>query len=82
MDIGGKLTGTLSGSMNMMGNFGGALAPLAIGYVLGATNNWNLALYLSASAYFLGAFCWWRLDSVTPLEQVGSNLPEPNNSAP
>ena len=34
MDVGGKYAGTLSGTMNMMGNFGGALSPVVIGYVL------------------------------------------------
>jgi MFS transporter, ACS family, glucarate transporter len=34
MDVGGKLAGTLSGTMNMMGNFGGALYPVATGYIL------------------------------------------------
>jgi len=76
MDIGGRFTGTLSGSMNMMGNFGGALASLVIGYILGATHNWDLALYVSAAAYFLGAFCWWLLDSTTPLEQVSPSHPD------
>ena len=33
MDIGGKYAGTLSGAMNMWGNMGGALSPLAIGYI-------------------------------------------------
>ena len=34
MDVGGKYAGTLSGTMNMMGNFAGGLAPLAVGYIL------------------------------------------------
>ena len=28
MDIGGKFTGTVSGAMNMMGNFGGVVSPV------------------------------------------------------
>ena len=34
MDVGGPYAGTLSGSMNMMGSIGAALAPLVIGLVL------------------------------------------------
>ena len=30
MDIGGKYTGTVSGAMNMMGNFGGVVSPLPL----------------------------------------------------
>ena len=39
MDVGGKFAGTLSGSMNMMGNFAGGVAPVVIGYVLKQTGN-------------------------------------------
>jgi MFS family permease len=68
MDIGGKFSGTLSGSMNMMGNFGGGLASIVIGYILAwSGHNWNAALYVAAGAYFLGTFCWLALDPVTPL---------------
>jgi sugar phosphate permease len=69
MDVGGKYAGTLSGAMNMMGNLGGALSPIAIGYILAATNsNWTITFYVSAAVYFTGAFLWIFLDPVTPLE--------------
>ena len=71
MDVGGKYAGTLSGAMNMMGNLGGALCPIAIGYILRATgNNWSITFYVSAAVYFAGAFLWVLLDPVTPLEQA------------
>jgi predicted MFS family arabinose efflux permease len=70
MDVGGKYAGTLSGTMNMMGNFGGALSPTITGYILSATHNdWNLAFYVSAAVYYLGTFCWVFIDPVTPLEK-------------
>jgi MFS family permease len=69
MDIGGKHAGTLSGAMNMWGNIGGAISPLAIGYILSWTgSNWNLTFYLSAVIYLMGIVCWLFLDPVTPLE--------------
>jgi nitrate/nitrite transporter NarK len=69
MDIGGKFAGTLSGSMNMMGNFGGGLAAIVIGYILAWTNrDWNVVIYTAAGAYFLGTFCWLIIDPVTPIE--------------
>ena len=69
MDVGGKFAGTLSGSMNMMGNFGSMLSPIAMGYILRYTgNNWNICLYSVAAAYLLGTFCWPLMDPVTPLE--------------
>ncbi len=73
MDIGGKHAGTLSGAMNMWGNIGGAISPLAIGYILSWTgNNWNLTFYLSAVIYLLGIVCWLFLDPVTPIEPAGA----------
>ena len=38
MDVGGRFAGSLSGSMNMMGNAGGALAPMIVPFVLKATH--------------------------------------------
>ena len=71
MDIGGKFSGTLSGSMNMMGNFGGGLAAIAIGYILAWSNhNWNVALYVAAGVYFFGTFCWFFIDPVTPIDKT------------
>lgn len=70
MDVGGRYAGTLSGSMNMMGNFAGGLAPVAVGYILAATNqSWNTTLLISAAIYFMGSFCWMFLDPVTPLDE-------------
>jgi MFS family permease len=69
-DIGGEHAGTLSGAMNMWGNIGGALSPIAIGYMLDATrNNWNLTFYVSAAVYLTGAVFWAFLDPVTPLSR-------------
>lgn len=71
MDVGGKFAGTFSGTMNMMGNFGGAVAPAAIGFILKRTNdNWTLTLLISSGAYFLGALCWFFIDPVTPLDKA------------
>jgi ACS family glucarate transporter-like MFS transporter len=65
MDVGGKHAGSLSGMMNMMGNVGGALCPLVIGYILYWThNNWNLTFYVSAAIYLMGIVCWMFLDPV------------------
>ncbi len=68
MDVGGKYVATLSGTMNMMGNVGGFVSPIVCGYIVQQTGNWNLAFYVTATAYVLGAFCWLAMDPVTPLE--------------
>jgi MFS transporter, ACS family, glucarate transporter len=69
MDVGGRFAGSLSGSMNMMGNAGGALAPMVVPMVLQATNNnWNANFVMFAVVYFLGALCWLFINPVTPLD--------------
>ena len=62
---------TLGGAevLDMMGNVGGFVSPIVCGYVVKATGNWNLAFYVAACAYLLGAVCWLAMDPVTPLEE-------------
>jgi len=69
MDVGDKYVGTVSGTMNMMGNLGGFVSPIVLGYIVGRTGNWNLTFYVTAGLYLLGAFCWWFLDPITPLDK-------------
>jgi MFS family permease len=70
MDVGGKYAGSLSGSMNMMGNLAGGVAPIVVAEILSRTgSNWALTFWVSASIYFVGAFCWLGIDPVTRLEQ-------------
>jgi ACS family glucarate transporter-like MFS transporter len=69
MDVGGKYAGTLSGTMNMVGNLGGSLSSVVIAYILNHSgNNWDMVLYVRAGVYFIGIFFWLMLDPVTPLE--------------
>ncbi|MCC6510414.1 MAG: MFS transporter [Pirellulaceae bacterium] len=64
MDVGGRYTGALSGSMNMAGQVGGAIAPMVVPLILAATNNnWNINISLFALAYFCGAACWSMVNS-------------------
>ncbi len=64
MDIGGRFAGTTAGSMNMMGNFGGFVAPVFGGWLLDRTHgDWNLLLYVMAGVYVAGAMCWPFIDT-------------------
>ncbi|MCZ2148723.1 MAG: MFS transporter [Bryobacterales bacterium] len=75
MDIGGSYAGTLAGSMNMMGNLAGFVAPLTGGLLLDMTkkqtgaSDWNLFLYMMAGVYLLGTIVWPFIDPVRPLEE-------------
>ncbi|MSU71904.1 MAG: MFS transporter [Opitutus sp.] len=86
MDVGGRLAGSLSGSMNMMGNLGGAVGPVVVGYILQSTKvtadspptlaGWTTAFLVAAAIYAVGAIAWMFIDSVTPLE---NSSPEAKN---
>lgn len=85
MDIGGRFAGTLSGSMNMMGNLGGALSSKALVYILRfAHNDWRWVFYSYAITCVAGAVSWMLIDTETPLDgrpapARGSDLPEPDD---
>jgi sugar phosphate permease len=57
MDTGGKYSGTVSGMMNMAGNFGGAMSPLVFG-VLAQYGNWQAPFVVAAVLLVLGAAVW------------------------
>jgi MFS transporter, ACS family, glucarate transporter len=70
MDIGGKYAGTLSGSMNMMGNLAGFAMPALGGIILQHTHkDYNIVLYLMVGMYVLGCLTWPFIDPVTPIER-------------
>ena len=76
MTLGGRYAGTLSGSMNMMGNLGGALLPLAIPFILqwsidhgmGAMK-WDMTFYVSAAMYAIAMVAWLLIDTSKPIDQ-------------
>jgi ACS family glucarate transporter-like MFS transporter len=57
MDTGGKYSGTVSGMMNMAGNFGGALSPLVFGF-LAQYGNWQAPFVVAAALLVVGAGVW------------------------
>jgi MFS transporter, ACS family, glucarate transporter len=70
MDVGGKYAGTISGTMNMAGQIGGALGPVVVGYILQYLNhNWTLTFAISAAINVVGGLCWTWIDPVTPVDQ-------------
>src|SRR6202167_707191 len=57
MDTGGKYSGTVSGMMNMAGNFGGAISPIVFGY-LAQGDNWQAPFIVAACLLVGGAAVW------------------------
>ena len=75
MDVGGRFSGTFSGSMNMFGNLGGFVAPIATGYILKFTGHFTLGLFISSGMYVVGALCWLLLDPETRLDRGDAEMP-------
>ena len=57
MDIGGEFSGTVSGMMNMGGQFVGALSPTVFGYLV-SRGSWVAPFAVSAGLLFIGAAIW------------------------
>jgi sugar phosphate permease len=67
MDTGGKYSGTVSGMMNMAGNFGGALSPIVFGY-LAQGGNWQAPFIVAAGLLVIGSAVWaFWLDPDKPI---------------
>jgi MFS family permease len=53
-DIGGEAAGTVTGCMNTFANVGGAIAPLAMGYLVQGWRSWRIPILITAVVYVLG----------------------------
>ncbi len=61
IDMGGEHVPTVNSVMNMTGNFGAMLFPLAVPLLLGKEQNWNVVLVSFGVLYIGSALCWWLL---------------------
>ena len=67
IDFGGRRVGTVISVMNMCGNIGAGLFPLAVGYLVVATGQWDLVLPLFAAIFVIDGVCWAFLNPQRPL---------------
>jgi MFS family permease len=65
-DIGGRYSGTVLGTMNMMGGIGAILSPLLTPRVQ-EYYGWDTAFVLFAGSYLLGGLLWLRIDATEQL---------------
>jgi nitrate/nitrite transporter NarK len=61
-DIGGEAAGTVTGSMNTLGNLGGALSPLVVGYSVQWFGSWSAPLLVTAAVYVAGGVLTLAID--------------------
>ncbi len=63
VEIGRRYTATISGAMNMFGNFAGFVAPVGGGLILArSAGDWNVLIYLMVAASLVAAACWMFLE--------------------
>jgi sugar phosphate permease len=75
MDIGGEFSGTVSGMMNMGGQFVGALSPTVFGYLV-SRGSWVAPFGVSAGLLFIGAAIWaFWIDPEQSVIDRGVGLP-------
>ena len=53
-DVGGEAAGTITGAMNTLGNLGGAISPLVVGYSVQLWGSWSMPLVITAGVYLFG----------------------------
>ncbi len=67
IDFGGSRVGTVISTMNMCGNIGAGLFPLAVGILVARTGRWDLILPIFAIIFAIDAICWALLNPSKPL---------------
>jgi ACS family glucarate transporter-like MFS transporter len=75
LDVGRSSAGVVTGFMNTVGNLGGAIAPIVVGYAVGGFGSWTLPFYLMAGVFFFGALMWLLIDPTRSV--VGENRTAP-----
>jgi len=61
LDIAGDRAGSVSSVMNMCGNIGGAISPIALAYVV-KLSGWNMPFLITAGLCALGAVLYCKID--------------------
>ena len=62
LDIGLAHAGVITACMNTVGNLGGFVGPIVVGYMVDRWHSWTMPLYLTAGVYAFGAVAWLAID--------------------
>jgi MFS family permease len=63
VDVGGRYAGAVSGCMNTAANLGGVVSSAAFGYLVKATNSYELPLIVMSAVLAIGALLWLRINA-------------------
>ncbi len=74
VDVGGKHAGTVSGTMNSLGQIGGVAAPMVFAHLVETYGSWELPLLIAAAYYVVSAAMWMFID---PEQPIGQAAPPP-----
>jgi len=64
IDMGGRHVATIFATMNMAGNAGAALFPIAVPLLQAQPGGWDLVLFVFGGVYIIAAGFWFLLDPV------------------
>jgi sugar phosphate permease len=62
IDIAPDHAGVITGFMNTLGNLGGMVGPLVVGFAVERWGSWTYAFYITAAVYAFGAAAWLAID--------------------
>ena len=66
-DIGGRYSGAVSGAMNTAGNIGGFVCATAFGYLIEATDNYNVPLFVITAMLVISAMLFLSINPTKKL---------------
>jgi sugar phosphate permease len=72
LDTGARYAGVVTGFMNTVGNLGGFMAPLVMGYAVERWGSWDVPFQIASGIYAAGAALWLAIDPNRPLAQGAS----------
>ena len=62
LDIAPDHAGVITGFMNTLGNLGGMVGPIVVGFAVERLGSWNVAFYITSAVYASGAIAWLAVD--------------------
>jgi ACS family D-galactonate transporter-like MFS transporter len=62
IDMGGPHVATVNATMNMIGNLGAWLLPIAVPWLLARFGNWDAVLLVFGALHVIGALFWLLLE--------------------